>query len=117
MDLGSEKSSNMSYTLSADVYIGDVSSQVYEFIFKRRPCLFINSNKIEWTNDPNYLHWSLGKVLSDVSNLKNELKNIEETHQKFKQIQTELFQDTFDISNEISSSIRAANEINQFINE
>ena len=117
MDLGSEKSSNMSYTLSADVYIGDVSSQVYEFIFKSRPCLFINSNKIKWTNDPNYLHWSLGKVLSDVSKLKNELNKLEKTHQKFKQIQTELFQDTFDISNEISSSKRAANEINQFINE
>ena len=116
MDLGSIESSNMSYTIFADIYLGDVSSQVYEFIFKNRPCLFINSNNIEWTNDPNYLHWNLGKVLSDISEIKNELLFAEETHQKFKQIQKEFFENTFDISNEISSSKRAANEINKFIN-
>ena len=117
MDLGSEKSSNMSYTLSADVYLGDVSSQVYEFIYKSRPCLFLNSNEIEWTNDPNYLHWNLGKVLLNISALENELNNIEVTHQKYKPIQKEFFENTFDISNEISSSQRAANEINQLINQ
>lgn len=116
MDLGSKKSSNMSYTLSADVYLGDVSSQVYEFIYKSRPCLFLNSNEIKWTNDSNYLHWNLGKVLSNISALENELNKIEVTHQKYKQIQKEFFKNTFDISNEITSSKRAANEIYQFIN-
>ena len=50
------------------------------------------------------------------STTENELLFAEETHQKFKQIQKEFFENTFDISNEISSSKRAANEINKFIN-
>ena len=78
--------------------------------------LFINSNKIEWTNDPNYLHWSLEKSSQMFLILKMNLK-YRRNPSKIQKIQTELFQDTFDISNEISSSKRAANEINQFINE
>lgn len=55
------------------------------------------------------------KHLIELLNADN-ISPIEETHQKFKQIQNEFFENTFDISNEISSHKRVANEINQFIN-
>ena len=63
----------MSY-LSADVYLGDVSSQVYEFIYKPRPCLFLNSNEIEWTNDQ-IIYIGIWKVLLNISSLENELES------------------------------------------
>jgi hypothetical protein len=38
IDTGSTRLVDMTYTLSADGYIGDVSSQIYEFSFIRAPC-------------------------------------------------------------------------------
>jgi hypothetical protein len=36
IDLGSRASSNMTYTNRADIYLGDVSSQIYEFLLRPR---------------------------------------------------------------------------------
>ncbi len=47
----------MSYTTAADIYLGDVSSQVYEFLYEPRPCLFLNSHEFAWKSDPNFAHW------------------------------------------------------------
>tara|TARA_B110000977_G_scaffold196305_1_gene276417 strand:- start:281 stop:1396 length:1116 start_codon:yes stop_codon:yes gene_type:complete len=115
MDTGSEKSSNMSYTLAADIYLGDVSSQIYEFIYKQRPCLFLNSNAVEWKNDANYLHWNLGSILSNPKELKNALQNIDAIHEPYKKTQKEYFEYTFHLTEDMNSSARAAKEINLFI--
>lgn len=64
VDLGSERLIDMTYTMAADVYLGDVSSQVYEFIATPRPCLFINAHGVTWQHDPNYAHWQLGPVVT-----------------------------------------------------
>lgn len=117
MDTGSEKSSNMSYTLAADVYIGDVSSQIYEFIYTSKPCLFINSHEVAWRGDSNYLHWNLGLVLPNIQELEKHLKNIEVEHEPFKKIQKEYFNYTFSLSTNESSSFKAAKEIVTFIKE
>src|SRR3546814_16116783 len=42
IDLASDRLFDMSYTSGADIYLGDVSSQVYEFLATPRPCLFSN---------------------------------------------------------------------------
>ena len=39
-DFGSPNSVDMTYTLAADIYLGDVSSQIYEWIIKPRPAIF-----------------------------------------------------------------------------
>ncbi len=44
VDLGSRASTDMTYTQAADIYLGDASSQVYEFLYRPRPCLFLNSH-------------------------------------------------------------------------
>lgn len=65
IDLGSEASVDMSYTAAADVYLGDVSSQVYEFLARPRPCVFLDAHGADWRNNPRYACWHLGEVAGD----------------------------------------------------
>jgi hypothetical protein len=64
VDLGSEASLDMRYTLAADIYVGDVSSQVYEFLVEPKPCVFLNAHGAEWQGNPDYPMWRLGEVAS-----------------------------------------------------
>lgn len=75
IDLGSNNSVNMAYTMASDIYIGDVSSQVYEFLMIQKPCVFINSYNVEWENDKYYQNWKLGKVIPNILDLKRVLKS------------------------------------------
>src|SRR3546814_11439548 len=75
IDLGSVRSIDMSYTMAADIYLGDVSSQLSEFMLKPRPCLFLNPRGTNWKNDANYLSWTLGPVIPGTEELE---KGIEE---------------------------------------
>lgn len=64
VDLGSDRSVDMTYTLGADLYLGDVSSQVYEFLVKPRPCLFINTHAADYEADESYAMWQFGDVVT-----------------------------------------------------
>ena len=55
--MGSVRSIDMTYTDQASVYIGDVSSQVYEFLRRPRPCIFLNFDRTAWQGDENFAHW------------------------------------------------------------
>lgn len=77
IDLGSDASIDMTYTLGADIYLGDLSSQVLEFIGRPRPCIFLNPNRIEWRGDPNFVNWSLGPVVEDVETMAQALAHHE----------------------------------------
>ncbi len=65
-DPGSFASCDMSYTLAADIFLGDVSSQAYEFISIPRPCVFLNQHGMNWQNDKNYAFWHFGDVADQV---------------------------------------------------
>jgi CDP-glycerol glycerophosphotransferase (TagB/SpsB family) len=95
IDLGSYRSVNMSYTQIADVYLGDVSSQIYEFIIQPRPCIFINTHDVNWTNDPHYQNWKLGKVIPSPKHLDKILKTRESWHEDFIQKQQVAIATTF----------------------
>ena len=69
IDLGSSRSIDMSYTAAADLYLGDVSSQVYEFCANPRPCVFINAHGVAWRDDPHYAMWAFGEVIERVEQL------------------------------------------------
>jgi hypothetical protein len=114
IDLGSMSSVNMDYTLTADIYLGDVSSQVYEFLYKPRPCIFLNSHQADWMENPNYMYWHCGPVLNKVSDLAMTLENIKAIQETFHDSQVTRFQETFDLK-EIPSSLRAANAIVSFL--
>jgi hypothetical protein len=78
LDLGSRASIDMSYTLAADFYLGDVSSQVFEFLIKPRPCIFLNPRKLRWNDDADFASWRLGKVVETVVELDQALATVEQ---------------------------------------
>ena len=87
IDPGSIHSIDMSYTNAADVYIGDASSQVYEFIRRPRPCIFLNLDRVVWEGNEFYDHWRLGQVIEDVSELGPALARAQEMQPRFEPIQ------------------------------
>lgn len=114
VDLGSEASTDMSYTQAADIYLGDVSSQIYEFLRNPRPCIFLNAHGVAYRDDPNYLHWSAGQVLSGPSELDQALTDAIANPERFRAIQRRLFNES--IALELTpSSLRAAQAIVQYL--
>jgi hypothetical protein len=69
VDAGSDRSCDMTYTTAADIYLGDTSSQVYEFIARPRPCVFLNAHGVDWAGDQNYAFWRFGDVVEDPSRI------------------------------------------------
>lgn len=104
IDTDSLKCTDMTYTLAADIYLGDASSQVWEFLLHPRPCLFADAHSTDWREDPNYLHWRNGPVFDDAGALDESLKLAVDTHPEYRPVQEALFRDTFDIGGESSSS-------------
>jgi hypothetical protein len=64
IDTGSDHSVDMSYARAADLYVGDISSQIYEVLIEPKPCVFLNPHKIAWENNPSFAHWHLGDVIT-----------------------------------------------------
>ena len=114
VDLGSAASTDMTYTLAADVYLGDVSSQIYEFLARPRPCLFVDSGRRDWIDDPNFLQWRAGPVLTDIDALDTRIRGAVETHAAYRKIQGELFAYSCDIGDRPASQ-RAADSIAAFL--
>ncbi len=115
IDLGSRASTDMSYTLSADIYLGDASSQVYEFLYRPRPCLFLNSHRHAWRGDPNFEHWNAGPVIEGPEQLTAGLRQTLDQHARtFLPIQQQMRARSFDVS-ERPSSQRAAEALMRFM--
>lgn len=115
IDLGSSASTDMTYTNAADIYLGDVSSQIYEFLRIPRPAIFINSHAHDYANDPNYAHWGVGDVIETAGELGAALANAEAKHvASYKAVQKALFDYTFSLTDEPSSH-RAARTIAEII--
>jgi hypothetical protein len=113
IDLGSKHSVNMDYTLAADIYLGDVSSQIYEFLYRPRPSIFINAHKIEWQKNQHYNNWHLGQVIDDLSSLENLLDTASDWQQNFVQKQQEMMSFTFDNSSKLSAAERIVEAIKE----
>jgi hypothetical protein len=111
IDLRSAALTDMSYTNMADIYLGDVSSQVYEFLKTPRPCVFLNTHSIDYEDDPNYAHWQSGPVIDQIGSLEAALDRSTTYHvEHYQPIQQALFDYTFDVGDE-SASTRAARTI------
>lgn len=78
IDLGGERSTDMSYTRAADIYLGDVSSQVYEFLSHPKPCIFIGSKDVRWKDNPDYAHWTYGPVCHSVADVMTALSTAQQ---------------------------------------
>lgn len=115
IDLGSTHSIDMSYTGSADVYLGDVSSQVTEFLFQPRPCVFLNAHGVDWRHDPNYRFWTLGPVIGALSELDATLANAISGHATYVPDQRQYFMDSFGTGPGQATAARGADAIAEFL--
>ncbi len=112
IDTGSNASIDMTYTRAADIYIGDVSSQVYEFLYQPGLCIFLNTHGVDWQGDPNYAHWDLGKVISSPTEIDGLLAQRTWLRQVYMERQKTAFRNTFGNSVTGSAS-RAAQALEQ----
>jgi hypothetical protein len=114
VDLGSDRSVDMTYTELADIYLGDVSSQVYEFLRRPRPCVFLNPHNLDWRSDENYGHWRLGLVVDSARGIVDAVRSARATHATYRLVQERAFARTFDRRAEPPSE-RAARAIAKYL--
>ncbi|WP_313805288.1 glycosyl transferase [Sphingobium sp.] len=107
VDMGSRHSIDMSYTVSADLYLGDVSSQVYEFLLTPRPCVFLNLDRRDWTGDQAFAHWRLGQVIDDITALPMALDRATGLQAGFVDAQEAAMSDSIDSSPTLASERQA----------
>lgn len=110
IDLGSRRSCDMSYTGAADIYLGDVSSQVYEFIARPRPCAFLDAGGRLDPTDPNTAHTRLGPIGDDGGRVLDLVDRAQRSFGDYIALQREAFADTFDLCDQ-SCSERAAEAV------
>ena len=115
VDLGSAASSDMTYTRAADIYLGDVSSQVYEFIARPRACVFLNAHAVRWEGDPHYAHWRFGPVIERVEQLDKALVSAQRDSARYEAAQREAFAYTFSREPGRSAAQRGADAVAEFL--
>ena len=118
IDTGSQASADMTYILNSDIYLGDVSSQVYEFLLEPRPCIHLNGHHVDWQGNPNYFHFTLGQVVDDVRNeLGPAIERAFETHKLYLDEQRRAFAYTFYSEPDSTAAQRGADVIARFLSE
>ena len=112
IDLGGPAAIDMTYVRNSDLYLGDVSSQIYEFLRRARPCVFLNPTGAAWRGDESFRHWTYGPVLDSPDGLMDALNDAFAVQEAFAPIQAAAFANTFDLQ-ATPSSHRAAQAIAQ----
>jgi len=111
IDTGSEASIDMTYTMAADIYLGDVSSQLYEFLRRPRPCVFLDAHDVaDWGESPSHRHWRAGEVIRSADALLPAIDRARRDMDGYRPIQQRLFDDSFS-ETETPASDRAADAI------
>jgi hypothetical protein len=114
IDIGSEKSIDMTYTRAADIYLGDVSSQVYEFLVRPRAAIFLQSHDVDWRTHPDYQFWHNGAVVRDIAELEATLDRWQELAAEYHGTQQRLFAYTIDMTDE-PASVRGARAVAEYV--
>jgi hypothetical protein len=114
VDMGSEASVDMTYTRAADIYLGDVSSQIYEWIATPRPAIFLNATGVAWERDPDFAHWHLGEVVSDPAALPAALDRAVLEPDRYRAAQEAAFAATFSRTDQPASRRAAAAIVARF---
>lgn len=95
VDFDSLRLVDMTYTRAADIYLGDVSSQIYEFLAYPRPVVFFNSHCVAWRDNPHYACWALGEVADDAVGLMCAIDNARENHADVEEAQHQAVLEAF----------------------
>lgn len=110
IDLGGPRSCDMTYLEAADIYLGDVSSQVYEFIARPRPCAFLDPADQLRPQDENAAHVRFGPVAGAADEILPAVDAAVSLFDLYRPLQVAGFRETFDLQDQ-SSSARAADAI------
>ncbi|GAB6854552.1 hypothetical protein [Asaia astilbis] len=115
LDASSRALLDMTHTAQASLYIGDVSSQVYEFLIRPRPCVFLNPHGVAWRDDPHFRHWTLGDVVDRPEDILPALAQAEARHELYRARQERVIQETFGSQPRRGAAHRAAQSIREFL--
>lgn len=99
-----------SYTAAADIYLGDTSSQLIEFLTEPRPAVFLNPIVRDWKSDPAFAMWRSGEVVTDVEEMMPALRRAHALHPGYKEVQQAIAKSALGITGEIAA-INAADEV------
>jgi hypothetical protein len=113
VDLGSSRSLDMTYTSAADIYVGDVSSQLYEFLDRPKPCVFLDAHRLEWRSNPDFPNWDLGDVVETPDEAIDAIRNARARHSLYLTKQASRIAETVDRAPGAAS--RAADAITEFL--
>jgi hypothetical protein len=116
IDLEGPRLFDMSYTLAADAYIGDVSSQVYEFLHRVRPVFFIDTHSEGHSVDsPAYEFWLNGLVANNAAELCEKLPHWREIGDEYRAEQIRLLGYTMSVDPNRSAAERGAEALAETI--
>ena len=102
---------DMSYMLGADAYIGDASSQIYEFLVRPRPVFLLDPNSALGSQGTAVLPFlRTGERVGGISELASEIVGWNESGERFRAEQERLIAHTFALS-DTPASKRAADAI------
>ena len=116
VDTGGLAGSDMSHLLAADIYLGDVSSQVYEFLWQPRPCVFLDAHRLRHREPAENLRfWQAGEVVSDLKALPSALERARCAPNAYRDAQRKLFAESIDHDPDTSAGERAADALAAFL--
>jgi hypothetical protein len=72
-----------SYMAAADLYLGDTSSQIVEFLARPRPAIFLNPQRLDWRATDDHGFWGCGEVVDTLDRLPAALANAMGRHAEF----------------------------------
>ncbi|USI73064.1 hypothetical protein [Sphingomonas morindae] len=76
-----------SYMGAADLYLGDTSSQVLEFLVRPRPCVFLNPDRLDWRATDDHGFWACGEVIDRLDALPDALARAAALHPRYETAQ------------------------------
>lgn len=94
VDLDSFAAVDGSWPAAADIYLGDTSSQVLEFLVEPRPAVFLNAGGADWRGDVSYAMWATGTVVESIDELSAALESTLSSSEIFRLQQTEFVRES-----------------------
>ena len=98
---------NLDYMAASDLYITDVSSSVFEWLYFHKPALFFNTKKVDWRRNRYYISWALGKVVEDIEGMLVAIDRALRYPQEYQEQREAVFAHCFANKNENVSKLTA----------
>lgn len=79
-----------SYTHAADLYLGDTSSQILEFVARPRPCVLLRPPGLRWEATGSGNYWSCGNTVESLDQMTASIARANTEHSRYADIQSRL---------------------------